>query len=350
MTSRNDDNEDNENNHVAFTDNSYLALRDAKIKRNEARLRELGFMVEKPKQRSSSRTTKSARARVPTQPLFNTTPVASQGTVRRSQRLSKLTTGPVDYNGVVSDRRIRRSPRHPVVGVTTPSSDAQRTTRRGPKANAVTAPAPPPAVNSVRSISIGAQRLVLGVVGNISNVANGVTTSGLLGLTLEQTGKEYAIIRSFEAAASSSDQELLVGAHLSFNKYSGVQQWHDCIFLWVNLGTKDKAIANEFLDGGTKITWFGGSRMVDDTPVVEKLIRWGKEATDSSSKIILWCRLFDPIRKTFHPYVCLGRLSYDSHQPQSYPLAFVWSLLDAERMRKNFNSAVRDNFQKMIHS
>jgi hypothetical protein len=330
---------------MSSEENPYLALREAKIKRNEARLRQLGLTS---KQELVSSTIDRSRVR---QPQSNAT-VASIP-VRRSRRLSSLAE-PVNYKDSTSDLDPLRAKRPRVV---TPSTDVQSATsledEGDPKPlkpqQAAGAPKPP-AANSVRGISICAQRLALGLLHRDSILDEElVVTTGLLGLPLEQTGKDYVISKSFEVAGSSEDKHRLGGSRLSFNKYSGVQEWHDCIFLWVNLGAKGGTIVNEFLEGGKKITWFGGSRMVDDSPVVEKLIRWGKEATDSSSKIVLWCRQFDSDQNRFHPYVCLGRLSYDSHKPGSYPLTFVWSLLDAERMQLSGNSAVRENFSKFLN-
>ena len=301
---------------MSSEDNPYLALREAKIQRNEARLRELGLI--------GSRTDRAQKRRPPTK--ASTTPPDASILVRRSQRLSTVT----------SERFQRRLKR---------SREVATKTVRIPEKRPVD-PKPPPAANSVRGISICAQRLTLGI--SYSDVKQ----TGLLGLPLEQTGKEYVISKSFQMAASSRDK-LRIGesSRLSFNKYSGVQEWQNCIFLWVNLGAKGEGlVVNEFQDGGTKITWFGGSRMVNDTPVVEKLIRWGREATDVSSKIVLWCRRFDSEQKRFHPYVCLGRLSYVSHEPGSQPLAFVWSLLDAQRLKKSDSSAVRESFQQILET
>jgi hypothetical protein len=301
---------------MSSEDNPYLALREAKIQRNEARLRELGL--------TGIRGDRARKKRPPTRPSIPDGSIP----VRRSQRLSSVT----------SDERFQRRLRRPRV---VPA----RTMGHIPEKRPV-APKPPLAANSVRGISICAQRLTVGI--SYSDFKQ----IGLLGLPLEQTGKEYVISKSFQMAASSEDK-LRIGEspRLSFNKYSGVQEWQNCIFLWVNLGAKGPGtVVNEFQDGGTKITWFGGSQMVDDTPVVEKLIRWGREANDVSSKIVLWCRRFDANQKRFHPYVCLGRLSYVSHEPGSQPLAFVWSLLDAQRLKKNDSTTIREYFQQILET
>lgn len=51
-----------------------------------------------------------------------------------------------------------------------------------------------------------------------------------------------------------------------FSKYSGVCEWRDCVFLWVNMYSHMDAASkcqypNEFLDKGRLIKWFGGSKM-----------------------------------------------------------------------------------------
>lgn len=46
-----------------------------------------------------------------------------------------------------------------------------------------------------------------------------------------------------------------------FNKYSGVAEWSNCMFLWVNIAAKGGEYLNDFLDDGRFITWYGGSKM-----------------------------------------------------------------------------------------
>ncbi len=46
----------------------------------------------------------------------------------------------------------------------------------------------------------------------------------------------------------------------SFSKYSGVLEWSNCIFLWVNLEGAS-GYDNNFSQDGRFVTWFGGSRM-----------------------------------------------------------------------------------------
>ena len=196
-------------------------------------------------------------------------------------------------------------------------------------------PAAAPAPNSVRSINIDTKALVVG-------------ENGLLGQMMPRTGKEFVINTSFTLAAFPDDQERLSGSKLSFNKYCGVQEFKNAIFLWINLGSKDNPVVNDFLADATQVTWYGGSRMHDESPVIHKLLQMGqqetKKGTDSHSNIILWCRRYQTDTKQFTPYVCFGRLKYHSHVPQSHPLKFVWNLVDHDGLKNHQDAAVRDRF------
>ena len=313
--------------------NPYLALREAKIARNQARLRELGLLSKKELPSSGRTTTPptktatTAVAKVETKPLV----------LRRSRRLSQLPENP-DYTepnvDLIRERKSKRS------RITTTTRKTTRTTTTTTTKGGDKTPVsrPPPAANSVRAISINPENLVFGKD----------KVSGFLGVPMERTGKEFVIYESFERAALSEDRHRLEGSRLSFNKYSGVQEWKNSIFLWVNLGGKDGTVVNDFLEGGKQITWFGGSRMQDDTPVVQRLLRLGKAASPSSSSIILWCRRYEAEKKTYSPYVCLGRLGYQSHVPGSYPLSFVWMLLDYSALKDHRDKSVGKRFQQFI--
>jgi hypothetical protein len=106
---------------------------------------------------------------------------------------------------------------------------------------------------------------------------------------MARTGKEFVSYEPFDRAAWAADRERLEGARLSFNKYSGVQEWKNANFLSVNLGGTHGTVFNNFLDCGRQITWFvRGSRMRDGSPVVQRLLKLRQEeATVESSSIIL---------------------------------------------------------------
>jgi len=92
--------------------------------------------------------------------------------------------------------------------------------------------------------------------------------------------------------------------------------------------------------------------MHEETKVIRRLLRVGKavasEERDSSDGIILWCRRYDASKKSHTPYVCLGRLSYRSHEPGSRPLKFVWNLMDYDRLVNHKDENVRNTFQEFV--
>jgi hypothetical protein len=76
--------------------------------------------------------------------------------------------------------------------------------------------------------------------------------------------------------------------------------------------------------------------MHDESNVIRRLLKVGKRAArdelSSDGGIVLWVRMYDKDTRGFTPYMCLGRLSYYSHEPGSRPLKFVWNLLDYEQL------------------
>jgi hypothetical protein len=297
-------------------ENPYLALRAAKMARNQARLKELGLVSQ-----ATAVATRSLRRQLSTR----TAPAKKTIPTRRSRRLSQESE-PTLYKELHIQNYHSLLPKKAVTRKRPRSTDSTK--------GKVTV-APPPPSNSVRSINIHTTTLVLG-------------EKGVLGIPMERSGKQLVIDETFALAAYPEDQQRLRGTRLSFNKYCGVQEWKNAIFLWVNLGGKDNSVINDFLCDGRQITWFGGSRMHDDSPVVHKLIKLGQEATESFSVIILWCRKYRPKIKTYSPYHCLGRLKYHSHIPESRPLSFVWSLLDYDALLEHTDPNVNEIFQSMI--
>lgn len=302
--------------------NPYLALRAAKISRNQARLRELG-LLKAQEEYQTVYARKRQRKVEPEKKVVTDTVI-----LRRSRRLKDQPEKP-DYKEESLQRIevVRKIPR-PSRSAT--SETSERSVKLVPK------PPPPPA-NSVRSIRLDTKCLVLD------------DKDGVLGLLMERTGKEFVINEAFRCAAVKEDKQRLEGYRLSFNKYCGVQEWENAIFLWVNLGDKG-TVVNDFLNNATQITWFGGSRMHDDSPVIHKLIRLGKKANTDASNIVLWCRKYEIENKKFSPYMCLGRLKYESHVPGSHPLSFVWTLLDYDALRNHSENQVRHRFQSFTNT
>lgn len=397
-----------DNKNDSHDDNPYLALREAKIARNQARLRELGLLSVTPKPtnkrhrtlvqspHSAATAAKSSTAATSVHSTSSTTTTAIA--LRRSNRLSKGQTW--------NDHKINQKLDDPekATSAGTIKEALGRPKRKRPHSsstlrttitNSVNTKMPytlesslhtlpqndqPTAVAlhtldkvSVRHVALDPQQLVLGTNWQQSNDKinkssfNPSTISGVLGRPMTQTGKLFVVQEAFQHAAILSNAQFEVSSSLqtsikedkqrllealSFNKYSGVLEWKNCAFLWVNLGRKRNNTTpvsdNEFMDGGRRITWYGGARMVDDSPIVQTLLQWGQEASDANSRLLLWCRKFDTEQNTFAPYVCLGRLSYQSHEPASYPLSFVWNLLDYERLQHHANQLVRETFQEFV--
>jgi hypothetical protein len=310
--------ETNNSNDDDVCGNPYMALRAAKIARNQARLKELGlYTFPKAKTRTTTRSNKK-----------HSTPNIS-AIVTPSRRSSRISGQSIKANYIeVSNTILNDTKRH------------QRATKRSltvhddddtderihdmdkqlkkkiissKKLSSTSAPA----ANSVRSISLDASKLVL----------------KFLGKPMETFGKDFVIHNTFSEAAYPEDIQRLQGvSRLSFNKYCGVQEWKNAIYLWINLGGQN-SLVNDFSSNGRRVSWFGGSKMREDSPVIQRLIHMGKDTerrfpSRSTSRIILWCRHYDVQTKKLLPYTCLGRLAYESHVSGSQPVAFTWRLID----------------------
>ena len=319
---------------------TYQDMVNAKRKRNQDVLEASG-LLNKPspppplttnsKRKSSSRHKQAQLKFPPQQPS------------RRSSRLSQQHEKP-NYKEVPASMIEKQQQQHDDV-VDNNKKKRPRVESRRIVSPSPSAPPPPPAANSVRSINIDTKALLFG-------------EKGVLGQMMGHTGKEYVINESFALAAYPEDQKRLSGSKLSFNKYCGVQEFKNAIFLWINLGSKDNPVVNDFLDDARQVTWFGGSRMHDESPVIHKLLNYGQQDNSNGannnaadgriskphSNIILWCRRYQTETKQFTPYVCFGRLSYHSHVPQSHPLKFIWNLIDYEGLKNHADAAVRERF------
>ncbi len=178
--------------------NPYLAMREAKIARNQKRLSKLGLLKPPPPPKKRP---------VPKKPQQRNTPV------RRSRRISSQESHPDDKEGASLTSAGKRT-RDTSEIASSDSLSVPRRTRELPPASA-----PAPAADSARSISLDVDFLLLG--------HNEDHSDGLLGEMVERPGKDYVIHKSFAKAACLEDRLRLAGesTKLSFNKYSGVQEW-----------------------------------------------------------------------------------------------------------------------------
>jgi len=357
-----------------------MALRAAKIARNQARLQELGLLHHRPtttktttpsfrkrKTTSSSSSSSSNSSRSRTNKPSTSEDNGPPQVLRRSGR--NRGDAPVSYHEEPSERQ-RKTAAPAAVHL---RADSATFTEYVPPPEAGAAAEVSPLVpvltsssstsssssfakNSARTMHLDVNKLVLGA-------------SGLLGRSMERTGKAFVMEESARVAVAvttvdnndnnNNNNKYTNGSSISFNKYSGVQEWgNQAMFLWVNLNAPNCNVVNDFLDGGRQVTWFGGSRMHDATPAIQRLIQVGRNAAKGESNgssscanggVVLWCRQYVSEKRTFAPYVCLGRLSYHSHQPGSQPLSFVWKLQDYELLANHADEQVRAVFQSMIH-
>lgn len=325
---------DDENDN-ATSANPYLVLRAAKIARNEARLRELG--LSKPNLATKFSVIKSGNRGSISKRLKRSD--ASLGTItrRRSARISKLTNN-LDYTESSDHKEwaqqrpntIKHETKRILYDAGNPTNS---TNERGQLLSQQPVLSrqqvvPVPAANSVRTISLDISLLV----------------RKFLAKPLGTFGKYFVIETCFHEAAYPEDLQRLSGVpRLSFNKFSGVQPWKNVIFLWINIGgpVDANSVVNDFSHDGRRVTWFGGSKMKEESPTIQNLIRLGNESSltpPSSSGIILWCRQYNRETKRLVPYTCLGRLAYESHVTGSQPVAFTWKLIDYEAIVTNDSS------------
>ena len=332
--------------------NPYLARRNAKIAQNEARLKELGLL--RPRTQSIPRTaTRVVSPSTPTEKTHNKAPALP---VRRSKRQRTL----VSSYREETVRDLQKSRRviaeqdtafelDPIQEQKEEDTLQQPTHFTKPAKRKTAAPrSSTPSLglpNSARRVTLNLSQLLFGN----TNTNDENKHKGLLGKQLSQTGKAFVME---ESARLEANPHFLFPS-VSFNKYSGVQEWgSDLCYLWVNLNAPNADVVNDFPHEGRQITWYGGSKMTPNTPVIQKLIRVGQAARtrpDSAhTGIVLWCRQYMADRKTYTPYTCLGRLSYESHDPTSRPLAFVWNLLDYDRLSNHPDPHVRETVSAMI--
>lgn len=288
---------------VGEESNPYLALREAKIQRNEARLKDLG-LLRKTSRRSLDSAPRSKKVPVKREPRAPT---------RRSTRNRSAPDTYADVPDFSLSAAVAKKP-SPVRATTRGSNAKLQDIGEAYEPYSFTPRPKFLSPSAARGMHVRCDRLV----------------EAMLGRVMLQTGKAYCM----EASAQVSVDDYGGGA-ISFNKYSGVQEWgNDVLFLWINLDNPQAEVFNDFPKDGKQVTWFGGSRMHDQTAVIQKLIRVGKrDAPSDSSGIVLWCRRYEPAIKGFSPYVCLGRLTYESHEPGSSPLAFVWNLHDYDKLK-----------------
>lgn len=120
----------------------------------------------------------------------------------------------------------------------------------------------PPKPDSTRNVNINVNSILFG--------KNLPDDCGLLGKQVEKYGKAAVIEDACYLSGHSSTA--------SFNKYSGICEWaNKCFFLWVNFDAPNTDTVNEFLENARFLTWFGGAKMQEHSPILRKLISVSQE-------------------------------------------------------------------------
>jgi hypothetical protein len=343
IDNKDDDNRRESNDNPEET-NSYVELREAKIARNEARLRELGLLSFSSQSKQCVSPAPSSKARLST--ANSSPPAATRAPARRSKRLQDLSlvSGENSAEEAVTGNEVAsKSPpkrRRVSAAVVSPP----------PEAAPLTQPISFSSIARARDVSIHVGTLLFG---------NSESSGGTLGRRMASHGKAWVMMESYRRAATPVGVSSPSG--ISFNKYSGVQEFgNNVMFLWVNFRNSncDDSCShqNEFLKNGRHMTWFGGSRMHEQSPAIQRLLEIGQlspanTGSDQQGGVVLWGRqqLAAPGSDKFTPYVCYGRLKYVSHLSHSSPLAFVWELLDYDALYHHADESIHQHFRELVH-
>ena len=332
---------------VAEEDNPYLRMRAEKIKRNEAKLASLGLL--RPTPSSAATSSSSSARRPPKSKKRQAPPKKPSAPVRRSGRHAGAEVNYKEWSGDTVRAATAAAAAAPKRAKTVTSSD-------GGTSNSFAADQVVIDEDALLAAKQSAASAATKPSTKNTTIHTGATVRKYLGQELEYTGKATVIGAAVEASAEASGLSYTAGGMLSFNKFSGICEWeNDAIFLFVNINAPGADVVNEFLEGGRKMTWFGGSRMHDGTTSIQNLIRVGRKARDGKlaedNGIVLWVRMHDPNIKGFTPYACLGRVAYDKHAPGTRPLEFVLKLLDYDELMEQCSSGKgkeQSFFQRVI--
>lgn len=291
--------------------NAYLLMREKKIARNKQRLESLGLSKSVSEIQASHKKSVSSRTSAE-----SNVEVHQSIATRRSSRIRNTSTDDVVKDTEMQITEAMKSK---------PTKKRQRTEIDAPEKD-ITIPSDLPSKPIVQSeAKPGTTRATY--VNTQSVLFGNFDYPIFIGRRLAATGK----------AAVIEHANFMCGnpPNISFNKYSGVCEFkNDCLFLWVNVNLPTADIKNDFIvsNGKAKMSWYGGSRMRPESPVIQKLISVGKRASQGKLPedcgIVLWYRLYDTAKRGFEAYACLGRLGYENHEPNSQPIKFTWNLLD----------------------
>lgn len=285
--------------------NAFEAARAARVAANQQRMRELGVTSLIPAPAPSAAPRKRPRKRPRRAP-------AAGG--RRSSRLAGAAVEYGELSGEASEPEdvsgMRRSARRrglapaasPGTAVTHPaaSDGAAAALPRGSESAAAAVPATGVPANSVRAL--------------VANVA--AMQAACLGHRVLPTDGSGAMkLAALQKLCGSP------GKDIRFNKYAGIQEFSNCVALFVNV-SGSKIYTNVWMDGGRRMTWFAAPSSTEATPVVRRILASSSSAA-AAAPVLLFCR------EEGRPYVYCGRLKAEECFPSAQPaLKVVFSLVD----------------------
>ena len=153
-------------------------------------------------------------------------------------------------------------------------------------------------------------------------------------------------------------------ANPRFSKYSGIQEWKNCVCLFANVGDKNgNSYDNVFTHAGGQVSWFAQPTQHEETPVIERILETAHEKHDATQDATalevlgsiageeegeedaggttehqkkknraVWPLHFFA-RMEGCEYVYCGRLRVLEHFPNKTPMKFLFRLLDAPMLR-----------------
>ena len=226
----------------------YEARREARIARNRAILLELVGSLPAHREMLAAGSPAPPTKRAAKKRKAPSVPEEEQ---RRSGRIRNLpapiyTTFERDED--LGDRVARRR------------GDATTTPRSKPTAKKPSKPAAPPAVGSIKTLDARITRCAAEYLGAKIAPPPG---SGAL---------KEAVIR-----------ELAPVSNPRFSKYSGIQEWKNCVCLFANVGDKNgNSYDNVFTHAGGQVSWFAQPTQHEETPVIARILETAHEKHDST--------------------------------------------------------------------
>ncbi|GMH87722.1 hypothetical protein TrVE_jg2809 [Triparma verrucosa] len=136
---------------------------------------------------------------------------------------------------------------------------------------------------------------------------------------MPETGK-YNVVDLIASTSKTSYSEPV------YNKYPGSLFFKNAAVLFMNFDRRGGGdYVNDFEKNGEFVNWYASVKVNVDSPTVANLKRFGK-VKGGHGGIIVFTRFMDGSKS--EPYVCLGRVSYVSHDSGSRPIKFKFKFTD----------------------